>query len=392
MPRLFFSVGDVSGDQHAARLVRRLQQLVPGLAVEGHGGPELAAAGCRVHTDLVRQSIMGFAAALAAVPAMLGVLRQTGGILDARRPDAVVIVDYPGFNLYVARLAHRRGIPVIYFVAPQLWSWAPWRARRFARVVDEALVIFPFEVDFYRDAGLPATWIGHPLLDELPATDAAIAAARDPSIASRPRPVALLPGSRPREVAAHMPILLAAAAELLRRHPDCSFHTAHVVPAARQDMAERARAAGVPLSVHDDRLHAVMSSCRCAIVSSGTATLETGMLGTPLVLLYRVTRIALSLSPAVLLTPWVGLVNLLAGRQVHPEVLPTDDDPAALVAAVEPLLSDGPEWRAQKQALAELRGRLHGDGGATGAIEAAARRIAGRLQTDSKRLAAARPS
>lgn len=378
MPRLFFSVGDVSGDQHAARLVRRLQQLVPGLAVEGHGGPEMAAAGCRVHVDLVRQSIMGFAAALAAVPSMFGVLRQTAGILDARRPDAVVIVDYPGFNLYVARLAHRRGIPVIYFVAPQLWGWAPWRARRFARVVDEALVIFPFEEDFYRDAGLPATWIGHPLLDGLPATDAAIAAARDPTIASRPCPVALLPGSRPREIAAHMPLLLGAAVELLRRHPDCSFHTAHVVPAARQDMAERARAAGVPLSVHDDRLHAVMSSCRCAIVSSGTATLETGMLGTPLVLLYRVNRVETTLAKALLLAPWVGQINLLSGRLVHPEVLPVNDDPASLVAAVEPLLTDGEEWRAQKQALAELRRRLHRDG-STGAIEAAARRIAARL-------------
>src|SRR6185436_12424531 len=147
-----------------------------------------------------------------ALPSMFGVLRQTAGLLDARRPDAVVIVDYPGFNLYVARLAHRRGIPVIYFVAPQLWGWAPWRARRFARVVDEALVIFPFEAGFYRAAGLPATWIGHPLLDGLPATDAAIAAARDPAIASLPRPVALLPGSRPREIAAHMPLLLGAAA------------------------------------------------------------------------------------------------------------------------------------------------------------------------------------
>src|SRR6185436_8015373 len=158
-----------------------------------------------------------------ALPSMFGVLRQTAGLLDARRPDAVVIVDYPGFNLYVARLAHRRGIPVIYFVAPQLWAWAPWRARRFARVVDEALVIFPFEEAFWRDAGLDAHYVGHPLLDTLPRDEAALAAVRDPAITARPRPVALLPGSRPREVSAHMPLLLAAAKELLGRHPDCSF-------------------------------------------------------------------------------------------------------------------------------------------------------------------------
>lgn len=379
MPRLFLSAGDTSGDQHAARLVRRLQQLVPGLAVEGHGGPELAAAGCRLHTDLVSQSIMGLGAALKAVPEMFGVLRRTAGVLDARRPDAVVLVDYPGFNLYVARLAHKRGIPVVYFVAPQLWAWAPWRARRFARVVDEALVIFPFEVPFYRDAGLEAHYVGHPLLDTLPRDEAALAAVRDPAITARPRPVALLPGSRAREVAAHMPMLLTAAKELLGRHPDASFHTAHVTPLERQRMAEHARAIGVPLEIHDDRVHAVMASCRCAVVASGTATLETGLLGTPLVLLYRVKHLEGALVRQLILTPWVGLVNLTSGRQVHPEVLQYDDDTRALVAAVEPLLQDGEAWLAQRQALVELRTRLRAD--TQGAVEGAAQRLAARLRS-----------
>jgi len=381
MPRLFLSAGDTSGDQHAARLVRRLRELVPGLVVEGHGGPELAAAGCRVHTDLVRQAIIGLGGALAAVPEMFGVLRRTAGVLDTRRPDAVVIVDYPGFNLYVARIAHRRGIPVVYFVAPQLWAWAPWRARRFARVLDEALVIFPFEVGFWRAAGLDATCIGHPLLDGLPRTEAELAARRDPAIAGRPRPVALLPGSRPREVAAHMPVMLAAAAELTRRHPDVSFHTAHVTPAALQSMAEQARAAGVPLVIHGDDVHAVMSSCRCAVVASGTATLETGLLGTPLVLMYGVSRSELAFVHTMLVTPWVGQVNLLAGRELHPEVLLVGQDPAPLVAALEPLLDDGEAWCTQKRELAALRERLHGANGGAGAsaIEAAARRLAARL-------------
>jgi lipid-A-disaccharide synthase len=377
MPRLFISAGDTSGDQHSARLVRRLRELVPDLAVEGHGGPELVAAGCHVHTDLVRQSIFGLGGALAAVPEMFGVLRRTAGVFDARRPDAVVIVDYPGFNLYVARLAHRRGIPVVYFVAPQLWAWATWRARRFARVLDEALVIFPFEEDFWRGAGLEAHYVGHPLLDTLPADPSALAALRDPAIAAQPRPVALLPGSRPREVAQHMPVMLAAAAELLRCHPDCSFHSAHVAPTERQNMDCHARAAGVPLTIHDDRVHAVMASCRCAIVASGTATLETGMLGTPLVLLYKVPRGEDVIGRRLLVPPWVGQVNLLAGRAVHPEVLQSSDDPAELIAAVEPLVQDGEAWREQRRALAALRDRLHTAGG--GAVEGAARRIAARL-------------
>jgi lipid-A-disaccharide synthase len=375
VPRLFVSAGDTSGDQHAARLVGRLRERVPDLRVEGHGGPALAAAGCAVHTDLVGQSIFGIGGALAALPEMFGVLRATAGVFDRRRPDLVVLVDYPGFNLYVARLAHRRGIPVVYFVAPQLWAWAPWRARRFARVVDEALVIFPFEEGFYRDAGLAAHHVGHPLLDGLPHDEAGIAALRDPAIAARPLPVALLPGSRGREVRRLMPLFLAAAARLAERQPDASFHAAHVSAAERRRMAEYARAAGVPLELHGDAVHAVMASCRAALVASGTATLETGLLGTPLVVAYHITPGERVLVGLLLVPPHVGQVNLVAGRRICPEVIVPDEDVTPLVAALEPLLRDGPERRAQLEALAGLRRSMTGPG----AIERAAERIAGRL-------------
>ena len=376
-PRLFFSAGDTSGDQHAARLRTRLRELLPGLSAEGLGGPALAAAGCALHEDLVSHAIIGFSGALAAVPHMLGVLRRTAGVLDARRPAAVILVDYPGLNLYVARLAARRGIPVIYFVAPQLWAWAPWRVRRFARVLDEALVIFPFEVAFWRDAGVPATFVGHPLLDGLPRDEAGLRAARDPSITALPRPVALLPGSRPREVRELTPLLLAAARRLLQRHPDASFHAAHVSPAERDNLAAHARAAGVPLTVHGNRVHAVMASCRCALVGSGTATLETALLGTPLVVVYQVSRATRRLTP-LLVAPFFGQVNLVAGRLVAPELLVTEgeaDSDARLAALAEPLLTDTPEWRAQRAAIEELRRRTAGPG----AIERAATHLAARL-------------
>jgi lipid-A-disaccharide synthase len=376
--RLFFSAGDTSGDQHAARLLRRLQQLAPGLSAEGLGGPELAAADCVLHEDLVRESIFGISGAVKAVPHLLGVLRRTAGVLDARRPDAVLIVDYPGLNLYVARLAAARGIPVIYFVAPQLWAWAPWRVRRFARVLDEALVIFPFEVTFWRDAGVPATFIGHPLLDALPRDAAALSAVRDPAIAGQPRPVALLPGSRPREVRDHMPLFLDVARRLLTSRPDATFHTAHVSPVEREHIAAHARAAGVPLAVHGDRVHAVMSSCRCALVASGTATLETALLGTPLVLTYSVKASALRLSRLLAVTPYIGMVNLVAGRQLAPEIILQDGQPDAaerLATALAPLLDDSAEWRAQRAGIETLRRRSAGPG----AIERAAQHLAARL-------------
>jgi lipid-A-disaccharide synthase len=338
-PHLFFSAGDTSGDQHAARLLRRLQQLAPGLTAEGLGGPELAAAGCTLHEDLVRESIFGISGAVKAVPHLLGVLRRTAGILDARRPDAVLIVDYPGLNLYVARLAAARGIPVIYFVAPQLWAWAPWRVRRFARVLDEALVIFPFEVAFWREAGVKATLIGHPLLDALPRGEAALAAVRDPAIAS------LAAARRACCPAAGRARCATTCRSSCRSHGSCSPRgrtrpstrpTSH--RSERENIEAHARAAGVPLQVHGDRVHAVMASCRCALVASGTATLETALLGTPLVLTYSVKASALALSRVLAVTPYIGMVNLVAGRCLAPELILQAGQPDAAQRLAHALL------------------------------------------------------
>lgn len=370
MPHVFVSAGDISGDQHAARLVTALRRRVDGVTFEALGGPRLADVGVPLHADLVSQAIMGFGAALAALPEMLGLLRRVAGVFDARPPDVVVLVDYPGLNLFVARLAHARGIPVVYFVLPQLWAWAPWRVRRFARVVAEGLVIFPFEEGFFRDAGIDATYVGHPLLDALPDEPPV----RD-EIAARPCPVALLPGSRPREVRGNMPWMIAAAARLAERRPDASFHTAHTSPERRGQMAQLARAAGVELVVHGDDVHGVMASCRAAAVASGTATLETALLGTPMVIVYRVTPTEKRLGDLLLVPEHVGVVNLVAGEALCPEILRVAPDVDALVAELDALLDDSGARRRQLEGLARLRATSPGPG----AVDRAAERIAARL-------------
>jgi len=379
-PRVFFSAGDISGDQHAARLLRRLSELCPGLEAEGLGGPALAAAGCTLHENLVAHAIVGLRAAAAAVPQMLTLLRRTDALLRERRPDLVILVDYPGLNLYVARVAHRLGIRVVYFVAPQLWAWAPWRVRRFARVVDEALVIFPFEVPFFARAGLKATWIGHPLLDGMPPENAPVGPGAL-AIRTRPRPVALLPGSRPREVREHTPLLLAAARRLRERFPDATFHAAHVSPVELANMAQHAERAGIELVLHGDDVHAVMEGCRAAFVASGTATLETGLFGTPLVVVYRVSRLELAVARLLFVTEMIGQVNLLAGRRICPELVFVEDDPAAVADALAPLLSDTREYREQRAALARLRRHLAG----RGAIERAAQHLAPQLRSAAQK-------
>ncbi len=371
MPKLFISAGDTSGDQHAARLVRALRSRVPQLQVEGLGGRELASADVKLHADLVSHAIIGIRPAVKAVPQLLRLLRQVAGVFAKRRPDLLVLVDYPGFNLFLARMAHRRGIPVVYFVAPQLWAWAPWRIRRFARVVDEAHVIFPFEEALFRDAGMTAHWIGHPLVDALPASPP-----ERREIQELPRPVALLPGSRRREVRKHMPLLLETARLLAQRHPDISFHAAHVSPDELKNMERAAAAAGVPLQLHGDDIHGVMASCRCALVGSGTATLETALLGTPLVVFYRLTPMEERMRRAILVPPFVGQVNLVCGREVTPELLLTTEEPQPLFDAIEPLVTDTPAYGEQLQALRVLRERCF----QPGAVDRAAERIATRLQ------------
>lgn len=370
MPSLFLSAGDVSGDQHAARLVQHLRAARPDIEVEALGGPALAAAGVPLHEDLVSRAIIGILPAAAEVPRLLGLLRRVAGLFDERRPDLVVVVDYPGLNLYVARLAHRRGIPVLAFIAPQLWAWAPWRVARFARVVDEALVLFPFEQRFFGRAGIETHHVGHPVLDGLPASPPLRT-----HITDLPCPVALLPGSRRREVAGHMPLLLGAARRLLEQHPETSFHSAHVDPVRAAEMARWAERLGVPLTLHGADVHGVMASCRCAAVASGTATLETAALGTPLVALYRLTRAEELMRRTLLVSPWVSLVNLAAGEALVPELLAVGEDPEPLARALEPLLHDGPARSAQLAGLQQLsRSAL-----ARGAVARAAERVLARL-------------
>lgn len=364
-PRLVLSAGDISGDQHAARLIEELRARVPGLVCEGLGGPRMAAAGCVLHADLVDRAVFGIGAALAEIPRMLSVLRGLDAALVARPPAAVVIVDYPGLNLHVARLARRRGVPVVAFVAPQLWAWMPWRARRLARAATEALVILPFEKAFFETAGLPSTYVGHPLADAIPAEVPV-----PDAIARAACPVALLPGSRGKELRLHVPAFVEVARRVHARVPQATFHTAHVSARGRAAFTGQ----GIDVQVHGDDVHGVMAGCRAALVASGTATLETALLGTPMVIAYGLTRADLFIGRRLVIPALFGKANLLAGRQVFPEHLLVDGDVEPLVRSLVPLLRETDERRAMLAELDALRAR-HAH---PGAIARSARIIARR--------------
>lgn len=342
--KLFVSAGEASGDHHAAKLVAELLRIAPDTDVLAFGGPELEAAGADVRFPLTDLAVMGFKKVFENLGHFVGVLRDFDELLARERPDAVVLTDYPGLHLRFARLAKRRGIPVVYFICPQLWAWAPWRAARFRRVVDHALTILPFEERYFADLGLEARFIGHPSADGLAewtpdARDLEVEA----DVRSGATPIAILPGSRRQEVSANLPLMLKVVRRLKAELPGLRVHLPQSSrPAVRELCAELL--AGEPdLGViQTDRVHPVLRAVRFALVASGTATYEVAWHGVPMVVLYRITKLQRRLGGLLLTVPWISQVNLIAGRELVPEFVTPDEPVEELAAACRERIVDGP--------------------------------------------------
>jgi lipid-A-disaccharide synthase len=375
---LLVVAGEASGDLHGARLLTELRRLVPGIGAFGLGGGELRAAGLEAIADSSEVAVVGIVEVLKVLPRIRQVFGALLAEVDRRRPRAAVLIDFPDFNLRLARRLARRGIPVIYYISPQVWAWRRGRVRTIARRVDRMLVLFAFEVDFYRRSGVPAVHVGHPLVDEVPrlpsAWDRAPASA---DAAAEPLRLALLPGSRRSEVEALLPVMLEAAARLATTMPIAvTLIRAPGIPEALLaryvEQARRRREAGGAAGagpappvrvVSDDRFGAIADS-HLALCASGTATLEVGLLGTPMIVLYRLAWWTYVLARLLVRLPNFAMVNLVLGREVVPELLQGEAEPERIAAEASRLLRDG-EARARLRAgLAELRPRL-GEGGAS---------------------------
>ncbi len=370
--RLFVSAGEASGDRHAAGLIRALRRRVGDLEVRGLGGDELRAAGAELlaHTDDL--SVLGFAEVIRRLPFFRRLMRRALREIDDWRPDLVLPVDYPGFNLRLARAARRRGRRVVYYIAPQVWAWRRERRPGIARAVDRLLVVFPFEEPLFREAGIDARFVGHPLLDEQErGVEPAELRTRLGIAPDRPL-LALLPGSRPQEVSQILPRLLAGTAALAREG------TA-VVTSRAQGLPDRffAGAGADGRFVWPGAAVALARAADAALVASGTATLETGLTGTPLGVVYRTGSLNWNLARALVRIRTVGLVNIAAGGNRVPELLQsalTDDRVDELARR---LLFDAREREEQQHYLAPLRERLGGGGSAERAADAVAEMLEG---------------
>ncbi len=376
-PTILISAGEASSDMYAARLARAIRERT-GAQLFGMGGPRMAEAGVELIADYHQVAVVGIAEVLHKIPTVVRVQNQLAREAARRKASLAILVDSPGTHLGVARRLKNRQIPVGYFIGPQVWAWRPGRVKVVKRLVNRMVVIFPFEEKIYRDAGVPVNFVGHPLADVVHAsTTRAEFSARHQLDATRPI-VALLPGSRRKEITQHYRTILDACALLARQQLERG--TIQFVHAAApgidvQPFADYERSLGIDIRHIEGATYDVLASADCAIVASGTATVEAALIGTPMVVIYRVAPLTAMILRRMVRTRDFGMVNLIAGRRVAPELIQDDFNPANVAAEVGRLLESPQAGEEMRRALAEVHAKL----GTGGAIERAAEIFCGML-------------
>lgn len=348
--------GEPSGDMHAARLVQELRRLAPGLRYVGMGGSAMRAAGVELLVDAGRLAVVGLVEVLRHWGDIRRALRTLSEHIRREPPALLVLVDYVEFNLRLAREAKAAGVAVLFYISPQVWAWRSHRVKLIGERVDHMAVVFPFEVPFYEAAGIPVTYVGHPLANRVaPSMD--LEEARRAFGVDGARPcVALLPGSRRSELRRLLPLLLDSAGELLRRRPDLQF-LLPVAPELPEEEVRRAVAArGLPVAViGPGRVYDVVNVCDAAVTASGTATLEIALLQTPMVIVYKVAPLSYAILRHLIKLPHIGLANIVAGEAVVPELIQHEARPQRVAAEVLRLVEDEAAAARVRQGLARVR-------------------------------------
>jgi lipid-A-disaccharide synthase len=370
--------GEASGDLHGATLARALRASAPGVRLYGMGGRRMAAEGVELLVDLTAAATMGSAEAVSGLPDLYRAYRRLrAAVTGADPPEALVVIDFPEFNLRLARAARRRGIAVAYFIPPQIWAWRPWRMRVIRRVISLVLAVFPFETALYRRAGVPVAFVGHPVLDALAEAPSRTEARKTLGVDGEAPVIGLLPGSRRQEVAGVLPAMREAATLIAARHPEARFLLAQAPTVDAGDL----RGEGSPsLRVIAGHTYAVMRAADLLLVTSGTATLEAALLGTPMIVCYRLSRLTELLFKPLIRVPWISLANIALGRAVVPELYQRALTGPALGSEALRLLESPPALARQREAFGELAGQL----GEPGVGVRAARHILELTATDAQ--------
>jgi lipid-A-disaccharide synthase len=362
---------------YAARLATALTQRLD-VRIFGMGGPQMRAAGVDVVMEYDQVSVVGITEILKHLPSLLQAMEKIVNEASQRKPALAILTDFPGFHLRLARKLKLRGIRNVYYICPQFWAWRPWRVNLIRRRFDKALCIFPFEKEFFSRAGISTEWIGHPLVGTVAATKDRAQLCHENNLLPGATVVTVLPGSRAGELAHHLPVLQESCARIHARVPGAQF----LVAAAHPRDAELLKSgwpAGVKFRVLAGETYNALAAADAAIVSSGTATVETALLDVPMVVVYRVSPLTATLAKPLVRTPYFAMVNLIAGRSVVRELVQDDFTPEKVTAETLRLLQDPNVRAAARAGLAEVRTNL----GPPGAVERAADAIACLLQTSA---------
>ena len=357
MTRILISAGEASGDLHAGAVTRAIKQLNPAAEVFGMGGDCMREAGGEVLFDIKDHSVMGFVEVLKKLPDIWKLRSAFIELMESRKPDVLLTIDYPGFNMRLAKLAKARGIKVVSFIAPSAWAWRPSRAAGVVKVVDKIASIFPFEYDLYKSYGADIEFVGHPLVDtvqpSLPRSEAEALAGKR---AGHPL-ILLLPGSRAMEIQRLLPDMLAAAKILKQKRPELDFAMPRAVTIAREMLAGPIRQAGLDIKLTEGHNYDVMSVADFAIATSGTVTLEAALCGLGCEILYKASAVSFWIAKQVVEIPYIGLPNIVAGRQIEPELLQENCTPEKIASTALELLE--PERFARlRRDLQEVKEKL----------------------------------
>jgi lipid-A-disaccharide synthase len=361
---ILFVAGETSGDLHAAGVAAAIRRREPERPMSGIGGSRMGAAGVTLLENVERMAVMGFVEVIRHIPRHWRLLRELRQRLDRGATALVTLIDYPGFNMRVAERARSRDVPVLYYITPQVWAWGAGRLERLARLITRAAVILPFEESLLRQHGIDATFVGHPLLDRATSMPDRATARRALGIPDQARVLALFPGSRDQEIARHLEAFVTVGRELERRLRDLRVIVS-VAPGIDLDPA------ACPFPTIRGASFDVLRAADAAFCKSGTSTLEAAVAGCPLAVGYRTNRVTYAIASRVVKVPWIGLVNVVAGRLVAPEFVQEHLIPMRVADTLESLLSDGAERRRMLDGLADVRSRLGTPGAADRVAEMA---------------------
>jgi lipid-A-disaccharide synthase len=355
--------GEASGDMHGADLVAALRRRVPGARVRGIGGARLRAAGMETVVDAHTIATMGLVEARERLGALWRAYRLMRRLLRDERPDLLILIDFAEFNMALAGFAKRHGVPVLYYISPQVWAWRRGRVRKIARRVSRLAIVFPFEAPLYAGTGIRTDFVGHPLLDRVRVARDRSAFCAAHGLDPTKRLVALLPGSRSKEMQLLLPAMADAARRLAARgDTQCVVALADTLSGA--DIAVSMRGAALPFPVVSGETYDLVHASDVAIVASGTATLETALLERPMVIVYRTAPLTYALARRLVSVPFIGMPNLIAGRAVVPELIQKEATAARMASEVERFLDDPAHAASTRRALAAIRPALGGGGAA----------------------------